>query len=411
MNVISVKDKERIRELANRVNEVANSESMNETIRLWKLHNACNGERPMIRVELDTFAGEIIPPLQVCENEAARELEWQLLSRYINPVMFGDDSVVRDFFPVSTSVFFKAFDLDITIEYAKDGIGRHFVPVLRDLGEDLHKIRPSTYGINRDKTKKRSEFISDLIDDILPVKMVGMTLYTVLTQDIVHIMSMEDMYSSMVECPELFESMINSLADDYVKFYNYLSSEGVLLPTVEDEAVGQGTYCYTTELPDKIPDNSHLSSKDVWGFADSQETVGISESMFRELVFPAYKKVTQSYGQLSYGCCEPIDRIWDSCLSKLSNLRKLSISPWCDEAFMGDKLKGTNVIYHRKPSATYLGVGKNLDEDGLRASIRKTLECAKDNTIEFTQRDVYTVNHSISKVKRYVDIVMEEITK
>ena len=111
---------------------------------------------------------------------------------------------------------------------------------------------------------------------------------------------------------------------------------------------------------------------------------------------------------LSYGCCEPVDKIWDSCLSTLPNMRKISISPWCDEAFMGERLCGSNIVYHRKPRATYLGVGTSLDEEGLRASIRKTLDCAKGCTIEFTQRDVYTVNNDVNKVKRYVDIVKGE---
>jgi hypothetical protein len=78
---------------------------------------------------------------------------------------------------------------------------------------------------------------------------------------------------------------------------------------------------------------------------------------------------------------------------------------------MGERLGGTNIIYHRKPDATFLGVGTVLDEDSFRANIRKTLDCAKKCTIEFTQRDVYTVNHDISKVKRYVEIIKEECMK
>ena len=100
---------------------------------------------------------------------------------------------------------------------------------------------------------------------------------------------------------------------------------------------------------------------------------------------------------------------WDSCLSKLDNLRKVSISPWCDEEFMGEMLAGSKVIYHRKPSPNYLGVGTSLDEDGLRASLRKTFQAARGCKLEITQRDVYTINGDIGKAKRYVDIVKEEI--
>lgn len=40
---------------------------------------------------------------------------------------------------------------------------------------------------------------------------------------------------------------------------------------------------------------------------DFQETVGISLEMFEEFIFPCYKKISESYGLLSYGCCEPVD--------------------------------------------------------------------------------------------------------
>ena len=405
MQAIPNKDKKRLRELAKQLLDVANSESMAETVRLWKTHNACRGERPMIRIELDTFADEIIPPLQECEGAEARELEWKLLSLYINPMLFGDDSVVRDFFPVQTSVFFKAFDLDIRVEYANHGIGHHFASVVSDLETEFEKIRPSVFGIDKRATKAKVDFTNDVIGDILPVKMTGTTLCATLTQDIVHIMNMENMCLALAAEPELFEKMIGNLADDYITFFNYLSREGILLPTVENELLGQGSYSYTDDLPDSVPSDSVLKPTDVWGYSDSQETVGVSEAMYRELVFPAYKKVAQSFGLLSYGCCEPVHRIWDSCLSTLSNLRKISISPWCDEAFMGERLRGTKIIYHRKPAATYLGVGINLDEDAVRTYIRKTMEYAKGCTIEFTQRDVYTVNRDVSKVKRYVDII------
>jgi len=85
----------------------------------------------------------------------------------------------------------------------------------------------------------------------------------------------------------------------------------------------------------------------------------------------------------------------------------VSISPWCDERFMGERLAGGNVIYHRKPSPNYLGVDAVLDEDAIKAYIQATVSAAKGCTIEFTQRDVYTVHNSPAKVQRYVELIRE----
>ena len=52
---------------------------------------------------------------------------------------------------------------------------------------------------------------------------------------------------------------------------------------------------------------------------------------------------------------------------------------------------------------------KMLDEDAFREHIEKTLKVAKGCNVEITQRDVYTVNKDINKVKRYVEIIRESI--
>ena len=76
---------------------------------------------------------------------------------------------------------------------------------------------------------------------------------------------------------------------------------------------------------------------------------------------------------------------------------------------MASELKGSGIIYHRKPSPNFLGVGEKLDEEGFRAHIEKTLKTARGCNVEITQRDVYTVNNDINKVKRYVEIIRESI--
>ena len=169
--------------------------------------------------------------------------------------------------------------------------------------------------------------------------------------------------------------------------------------------LGNGSFCFNDALPGG---DEGVKLGEVWGFMDSQETVGISPDMFGEFIFPAYKKVADQYGMLSYGCCEPVDPFYDDYISKFSKLRKLSISPWANEAIMGEKLRGSNIIYHRKPTPNLLGVGKDLDEKALRKHIRTTLEAAKGCQIEFAQRDVYTLGGNLDKVKRYVDIIREE---
>ena len=101
---------------------------------------------------------------------------------------------------------------------------------------------------------------------------------------------------------------------------------------------------------------------------------------------------------------------WKDSLSKLKNLRKISISPWCDEEYMADQLRGSGVIYHRKPSPLYIGgTDYELDEEGFREHIRATMRAAKGCRLEITFRDTYTLNGNLGKPRRAVEIVREEI--
>lgn len=406
---MNVKDRERLRALAAHQLELANSEKNLERVELWKRHNACKGERPPIHIEVDTFAKEVINPLMQCEDGFARGLEYRLLHNCINLETFNDDRVVPPYFQMSYDTNFLLFGHWIKESVVTDekGIemGHKFDHIIDDLEDDFDKIMSETaFGVNKESTLKKQEMINDVFGDILPVRLATNCLYAVPTQQVVHMMGMENMLYSMCDYPDEFKLMMDRIADSYVSYFKHLEAEGVLTQNHAFESLGQGSVCFWDE-PEKA---GPVKTEDIWGFMDSQETVGMSPAMFNEFIFPCYKKIADIYGRLSYGCCEPVHTVWDS-IKTLPNLKKVSISPWCDEEYMADQLRGSGIIYHRKPSPNYLGVGATLDEDAFRAHIEKTLKTAKGCTVEITQRDVYTVNSDIGKVKRYVEIIRESI--
>lgn len=411
--IVSNEDRTILRELAKKQMELANQDVNKKRIKEWTLHNNLEGKRPMIHLEMGTFQHEILPQRMQCTGDFARGIEGQIYSNFLNQELFDDDRVTPDYFGVGYGSYFKAFGVDIKVTeaYDSDGkksVGHQFEHIVNDLEEDYHKLGKSPYGLDMEGSLARKEAVEDIIGDILPVKMIGGALYSVPTQDVVHIMGMENMMFNMYDYPELFKEMMDRIAEDTIEYMKYLEEQRALLPTVGNEHLGQGSFCFNDVLP---KDKEIITTKDVWGFMDSQETVSISPQMYEEFIFPAYQKISKNFGLLSYGCCEPIDPIWDNCISKLENLRKVSISPWCDEEKMGEKLRGSKVIFHRKPSPNYLGVGEKLDEEEFRKHIRKSVLAARGCKMEIAQRDVYTINHDIEKARRYIQIIREEIDK
>ncbi|MDD4797558.1 MAG: hypothetical protein PHO66_07305, partial [Eubacteriales bacterium] len=227
-----------------------------------------------------------------------------------------------------------------------------------------------------------------------------------LTQRVVHWMGMENMFYAMYDYPDEFHGMMARMADDQIAFFTMLEQKGLLLPTAGDQRLWQGSRCFTDELPAKGP----VGVGEVWGHMDSQESVGLSPQMYGEFIFPYYRRVSQRFGLFSYGCCEAIDPVWQY-LCTLPNLRKVSISPWCDEQTMGERLRGGKITYLRKPSPNFLGVDKQLDEDGLRVHMERTARAACGCPLEISQRDVYTIHHNPEKVRRYVQIARQSMEK
>ena len=91
--MISVKERQYLRELAKQQKELSEKPVMQERKRLWYLHNSLQGERPMVVMEEGTFLREIMPPLK-CENEDARRMESQLMEAMLPEMLFQDDKVI-----------------------------------------------------------------------------------------------------------------------------------------------------------------------------------------------------------------------------------------------------------------------------------------------------------------------------
>jgi hypothetical protein len=134
---------------------------------------------------------------------------------------------------------------------------------------------------------------------------------------------------------------------------------------------------------------------------NSQETVGISPAMFEEFVYPSYRELAEMAGLVYFGCCEPVHSVWESCLSKLPHLRKVSVSPWCDEQKMGEWLRTAPVIYSRKPRPNYIGVGK-YDDEAFAEHAAQTIRAARGGHLEFIFRDIYTLVGDLSRAGKAV---------
>lgn len=400
-------EKKYVRELAYKQKEYAERPITKEREKLWYLHNSLQGKRPMIVMETITFWENICPPLQ-CESSIAREMENQLLKSIVNEELIGDDKVVPGYYALEVELDYRKYGIDSRKVYDKNGIGFHIESVLELLEQDFGKLSPSVYAYDKEHYRLKKEFIESVIGDILPVELVNSTNYWdfSITQQVVELMGMENMFYSMYDEPDLFHELMQFITQDKIRLLRWEEEHSCLWLNNHNHYMGGGSYCFTEELPQK-DFTGKVRSIDTWGHMNSQESVGISPDMFQEFILPYMKTLSKEFGMLYYGCCEPVSDFWNEGIEQIENLRKVSISPWCKEAFMAERLSGRDIIYSRKPSPNFLGIQSEFQEEEFRAYIQETVNLTKECKSEYIFRDIYQLYGNIDKVKRAVQVVRE----
>jgi hypothetical protein len=416
MSEFSVTPEERVylRELAKKCREYASLPVMGERRKLWHEHNALKGRRPVVVMELNTFIQDILPPLK-CVSPIALEIEKELQTRIVNHELVDDDKVLPDDYTVPWQIDFRMFDLEIKFHRAEDSEGRNvgyqFEYDITDLQRDIEKLRPSVFSANRAGTFAKKEFVESVLGDILPVNIKNQSMAWVfaITARVVMLMGMENMFMSLMDSPEEMVRLFNMIRAALTDFVRWNEREGLLTLNNGNDYAGAGSYGFTNELP-AADFAGTVRSRDLWANMNSQESVGLSPEMYRDYIYPSYRELAKEFGLVYYGCCEPVHEIWESCIKDTPHLRKVSVSPWCNQQFMGNALRGSRVIYSRKPSPNYIGVGDFVPE-AYAAHIAETLAAAKGCQLEIIHRDIYTLNGDRTRPGRAIKIIRELIEK
>ena len=413
---VYLNDRQYLRELALYQAELAHLPGMQERAEEWILHNDLKGEKPIVTIENRTFASDILPSL-CCEGKAARVIEHKLLSTIYGYLFTRDDRVVPDFYALIPTITLRIFGLKLVEHRAKDQkqrtVGFKIDHPITDLEKQVHELGQSVYDFDRALFEEEKMLAEEAFGDILPVKQQCPPLSYCLTKHIVELMGMEDMMYAFYDYPDELHLLVQRIEEEYNRYFDFLESGDLLVPNNDNVLVKMGTFGFTNDLPGREQMNGRKPKlKELWGHLNSQETVSISPSMFNEYFLDSYVRVAEKFGLFTYGCCEPVHGFWDSSLKKLpKGLRKLSISAWCDEEFIGERLRGSHIIYHRKPAATFIGVGDQLDEEAFAEHIKRTILAAKGCKLEISMRDIYTLGADKMKAVKAMEITRNLIDR
>ena len=407
MEPVSARDRARLRLLAQRQRDYADSPQNDIILRKWRAQAEGRRDTPPVRLLFSNFRHEVVTPRLRCEGKEARGIEAALLGALVGRELFDDDTPLSPTFDMGWQTDVTVFGISSRLTRAEgaNAQGYHIDPVIHNLDAEIDKLRGGSFGVDREGTLRRREWIESIFGDILPVRLVMGSLRGGMTNPLVHLMGMEAYYLALYDCPDAVHEAMEMATSVYERYYDFLEAEQLLLPTNGCTPVAQETFAFTDELPaDDVTRTTQC-----WGFLESQETTAVSAEAFGQFVFPYQQRLVDRFGLLSYGCCERVDAIWPDYLSAWPKLRKLSVSPFNDEPRLGESLRGTRVVYYSKPRAEFVTRPGPLDEAAITAYFKGVCTAASGCLFEIAQREVGTIFGDFERGRQYVRLAREAV--
>ena len=402
-------DRQVLRRLAGRWMELASLPVMAERRRQWTALHDLHAERPMVLFETETLEHYVAEDELVCRDPFLRHVELRLRWKIRHAEEVGDDLVLEPHWRVYWNIQATDYGVEIHAEHAVDNQGGdvayHYSHPLRSPG-DLARLRPRSWCVDREKTQRQAGLLQEIFGDLLPVVLHGTGgLWFALTQDLFKLIGNDNLLMWTYDAPEALHQIMAFLADDRLAYGRWLESEGLLGLNNDSETAGSGSPGFTTALPQ--PDYAGKPRlRDIWTWMESQETTMISPAMFGVFFLPYMAAVCREFGLIYYGCCEPVHDRWDRIVQAIPNVRAVSISPWCNQQAMAERL-GRNYVFSRKPKAAPIS-GDAPDWDILAADVDGTLAAARGCNLEFIYRDVYRIGDH-QRLRRWVEMVRARI--
>ena len=404
---ISQHDRLVLRELAKRVAELVARPVEAEKRELWYRHNALESTRPLVFCDPENGWNEILTPdMLQCEGGLARGWEWHLRRELFWGEQMRDDRVIQPYFDVGHVYTETDWGLRETRIGGQGGGSWRWEAPLKSY-DDMDKLHFPQITVDDEATDEVFQLAQETLGDILQVRLKTSWWWSLgMTQTLVYLRGLEQIMYDMVDCPDDVHRLMAFLRDGHAARLDFLEKNGLLFLNNDGSYVGSGGFGWTHELPQ--PDfNGHVRPADMWGFAESQETVGISPEMFEEFIFPYQLSLLERFGLNCYGCCEPLDSRWH-VVEKFPRLRRVSMSPWANVEVMAERL-GNRYIFSWKPHPGVLAAD-TFDEDFVRQTLRRGLQALKksDCRVEIIMKDCHTIRNDPQRVIRWVQIAKEE---
>lgn len=404
---ISPREREILRSLSKIVAELAAHPREEEKKNLWHKLNDLQPVRPLIFCDPENGWNEIITQDQIiCTNPLFRVWEMMLRKEIFWATQMNDDRVIEPYFNIPYNYTDTGWGLTETYTYGGNNGSYIWDYPIKDYDRDLEKLHFPEITVDYAKSNEIADLANSVFGDILHVRLRGIWWWTLgMTMDFIHLRGLENLMIDMMIYPDEVHKLMSFLRDAKLNMLDFLEQNELLALNTEGSYVGSGGFGWTSQLPLADFNLKKVRTIDMWGFTESQETVGVSPEMFEEFIFPYQVPIMERFGLNCYGCCEPLDNRWH-VVQKFPKLRRVSVSPWARREKMAEYLQN-KYVYSMKPSPTVLAMPM-IDEKSIRAGLRKDLKATQGCQVEIIMKDNHTLGRNPMNAVRWCLIAKEE---
>ncbi len=406
-----MEEKNCLYDLATQVREIARSDAMEGKRRLWRRQNSFQGERPLIYVRAFAFDEWFDESVLKCVDPMLRAYERQLHMTLWRSRL-GDDYIVEPWLEMGASYVMpngERWGVPVSLgEKPVRGGAAAFRPLLTE--EDFSCLRAAPYVVDEEATALRREKLEAALGGALPVFVSRQGPYTMwsgdISTDLAKLRGLEQIMWDVYDNPEWLHSLLAFMRDSILE--NHAQAEaagGYSLADHQNQCMP-----YAMEMEDPDPAVTGVPRRRLWRFLAAQEFTGFSPEMFWEFILQYQQPILEAFGLTAYGCCEDLTGVIPY-LRRIRNLRRIAVSPFANARRCAE-LIGRDYILSWRPNPSLM-LATGLDEDLVRRHMREHFAVFRENrnAFDITLKDVETVSHRPENVRRWTEIVREEIDR
>lgn len=413
---LSKYEKDILRKLGEKIFEISQDKENKINENNWTLLNDKKSVKPMVWInEIPWHEMNFNDELTLkCNNHWARYLEVQLRRTIYQWEHMRGDMVVSPYIECPLVIHSTDFGIieNVDVKYTNmenDIYSRHFIPQIQE-PEDIDKIQIPIITHYEKATEYSYQAMKNIFDGIIPVIKEGQKHIWYTPWDyLIRWWGVEEAIMDLILRPDMVHAIYERMVQAWMVELDQLEKLNLLSLDNNNTRVGSGGYGYTNDLPGLDFNPDYVLAKNMWGCSNAQIFSTVSPEMHWEFALEHDLKWLRRFGLTYYGCCEPLDAKID-ILRRIPNLRKISVSPWCNTNKIIDEI-GNDYVISRKPNPAIFAT-EILDEREAVGQLEEFLDATGGEChVELIMKDISTVKQHPENLWRWAELAKNTAEK